>query len=450
MTLDTVSRYDSDRVATTEGRAVVLGGGMAGLLTARVLADAYTEVVLIDRDEFPTDPSPRRGVPQGHHVHVLLEAGRAIISDLFPGYGEDLIRSGALIINVGEELRHYEEGGIITTPASRMEMYCASRPLIEGVVRDRLRTHDGVEIRQHTQFADYVSDESAATIEGVTIRTDGEPETLEADLVVDATGRSSRTPTWLAEHGYEAPPVEEVTVDMTYSSIRLERDPADRTMYFAPPSAPREHGGAAFPIEGEEWLVTLGGMHGTDPPSEAERFADYAADIPIDGIERVIRENDLLSADVDTYPFPSNRRHRYEALDRFPENLLVVGDAIASFNPIYGQGMSSAALEAMQLHDLLAEERPPGGPTFFEAVEEVVDIAWSMAVGADIEFEATTGPEPRGATLFNRYFSRLIRQAHTDPHLAEELYTVIGMERGPTALLEPGTLWRTAKPAPNR
>ncbi|MFB6154931.1 MAG: FAD-dependent oxidoreductase [Haloferacaceae archaeon] len=447
MTLDTTVRYDGDRVQRRGERAVVLGASMAGLLAARVLLDAYDEVTVVERDELPEAPTARRGVPQGRHVHVLLEAGRATICDLFPGYGEELVRSGGLIIDVGDDLKHYEQGGFFAPPATRMELYCASRPLIETVVRDRLAAFDGVEIRSGCQFTDYVTDSTQSAVEGVRVRGEGDEETIPADLVADATGRTSRTPSWLEDHGYQSPPVSEVTIDMDYSSIRLDRPAGDRRMVFAPQSAPRTTGGAAFPVENGEWLVTLGGMHDSDPPAEASAFADYAARLPPDGIEELLREYEVVSDGVDQYPFPSNRRHRYEDLDRFPDGLVVVGDAIASFNPIYGQGMSSAALEAIQLHRTLATGGDGAiGPRFFDAVEDVVDMAWSLAVGADSAFEQTTGPDTQDAALFNRYFSRFVRRAHTDSALSEAYYRVTGMEQPPSALLRPGTVWRTLRP----
>lgn len=419
---------------------------MAGLLAGRVLQDAYEEVVVVDRDPFSGEATPRRGVPQGHHVHVLLEAGRSTICDLFPDYAEALIDAGALVINVGEDLRHYEEGGVIASPATRMEMYCASRPLLESVLEEQLAARDGVELRGGCQFTDYLVDDAGTGIEGVRVRAKDESEEIHADLVVDATGRTSRTPRWLSENGYEAPPVDEVEVDFAYSTIRLDRPAGDRRMLFAPQSSPRTEGGAAFPIEGGEWIVTLGGMHDSDPPSTADGFGAYAGRLPLDGIRQLVEEREVVSEGVDQYPFPSNRRRYYESVDRFPEGLVVTGDAIASFNPIYGQGMSVAALEAVQLHHVLAEDDPgPIGPRFFDAAEEVVDIAWTMAVGSDSTFERTTGPTPRGAGLFNRYFSRLVEGAHTDGALAEEFYRVVGMEEPPTALLTPRTVWRTVR-----
>ncbi|KPN31304.1 FAD binding domain protein [Halolamina pelagica] len=424
-----------------------MGGSMAGLLAARVLSDAYDEVVVVERDTLPSAPTPRRGVPQGHHVHVLLEAGRATLCDLFPGYGEALIDAGGLIINVGEDLEQYEAGGFLASPATRMEMYCASRPLLEGVARERLAARDPVELRGGCQFTEYVVDDGR--VEGVRVRGDDATETIPADLVVDATGRTSRTPQWLSEHGYDTPPTVEVEIDFTYSTIRIDRPAGNRRMLFVPQSAPRTSGGAAFPIEDGEWIVTLGGMHDADPPSTVAGFETYADRLPADGIRELVAERRVVSDGVDRYPFPSNRRRRYEALDDFPAGLVVIGDAIASFNPIYGQGMSVAALEAVQLHHLLASgDTDAIGPRFFAAASNVVDIAWSMAVGADSEFDATSGPTPTGAGLFNRYLNRLVRRAHTDEQLAEAYYRVVGMEEPPTALLRPSTVWRALRPAP--
>jgi 2-polyprenyl-6-methoxyphenol hydroxylase-like FAD-dependent oxidoreductase len=420
---------------------------MAGLLAARVLDDAYEQVVVVERDELPTDSEPRDGVPQGKHVHVLLEAGRATICDLFPGYGEDLVEAGALIIDVGEELRHFDEGGYLTPPASRLEMYCASRPLLETVVRRHLVGREGVRIRDGTQFVAYETDAGHDEVTGVRVRGEDGTETLPADVVVDATGRTSRTPSWLAENGYGEPPVEEVGIDMVYSTIRVDRPEGDRRMPFVPQSAPRTRGGAAFPVEGGEWIVTLGGMLDTDPPASVEEFQPYAEKLPIDDIEAILSEHEIVTEGVKRYPFPSNRRVHYEALDQFPGGLIVIGDAIASFNPIYGQGMSAAALESLVLHETLASGgEGPIGRAFLDRATDVVDIAWQMAVGSDAAFEGTTGTAPRGAAAFDTYLSRLVRQAHSDPQLSEAFYRVVGMEMPPTELLRPRTLARTVIP----
>lgn len=444
MTLSSVPRYEAENVQRNRDHAVVVGGSMAGLLAARVLADAFDGVTVIEKDPLPDEPTPRRGVPQGRHVHVLLESGRATLEDFFPGFVEDLLGAGGLMIDGGTDFKFYNDGGYFAPTTERMEVYCASRPLIEHVVRQRLEKRQEVQIRDECQFTEYLVDEGAETVMGVAVREgdSGEME-LHADLVVDATGRTSRTPAWLESHGYDAPRVDDVHIDVTYSSLYVERPPDDRRMYLIPPSAPRTCGGAAFLVERDRWLVTLAGVHDAEPPSAPDEAKDFASKLPTPELERLLARHQILSEKVHQYPFPSNRRRRYEELERFPTGLLVIGDAIASFNPIYGQGMSVAALEALQLHHTLKSN---GGGNlalpFFDRAEDVVDIAWKLAVGGDFEFEQTTGPKPRGTDLFNRYLSRLFHKAHQNGTLTEDFYRVLTLEQPPTSLLRPGVMRR--------
>lgn len=446
MALSTVSRYDSDRISETGDRAVVVGGCMAGLLTARVLADGFGEVTVVERDSLPDGPTARRGVPQGRHAHAMLEAGRSTFEDLFPGFTDELSSAGGLTADQMSDLSHYGEGGFLADGPRRYPTYCATRPLFEHLVRDRVAALDGVTIRDGCQFVEYVTDDATTTVEGVVVRDD-EQEELLADLVVDATGRTSKTPAWLEEHGYEAPPVDEVHIDVAYSTILIERPADDRRTLFVPHDAPRTRGVGMFPVEGDRWLTTLFGVHGDHPPTDADGLLEFAASLPVPEIERLLDTHPWVSDEVAHYPFPSNRRHRYEALDRFPDGLVVVGDAISSFNPIYGQGMSVAALEALVLHHTLADSREDVALRFFDRAEEIVDIPWSIAVGGDFEFPQTTGPKPRGTDLLNRYPARFIRKAHSDGELRQVLAPVFNMEEPPSQLLRPGVAWRVLKPS---
>ncbi|WP_435348122.1 FAD-dependent oxidoreductase [Haloarchaeobius sp. HRN-SO-5] len=448
MTLATVPRYAGGRDTEIGDHAVVVGGSMAGLFAARVLSDRFGTVTVIDRDALPDEVEPRDGVPQDCQPHVLLEAGRATIEDLFPGFGEDLLSAGGLLVDGASDFRYFDEGDFVADGPTQQLMYFASRPLLESVVRRRVAALDGVRLRSCCQFVDYLVDDAATTVEGVVVRrTDSGTEEVRADLVVDATGRTSRTPNWLADHGYTPPYLDEVHIDLAYSSTVVERPPADRRVLYVPVSPPRTRGGAAFPIEGDRWLVNVHGMHGDHPPTDPDGFAEFAASLPTPELRDLLDAGSLGTADVEYYPIPSNRRYRYEDLERFPAGLLVVGDAIASFNPIYAQGMSVAALEALVLHHTLGSaDQEELAPRFFERAGEVVDVAWTMAVGADFGFSETTGSRPRGAGLFRRYLSRVTRKAHTDGELRHALYQTIVMERPPTALLRPRVVWRAFRP----
>ncbi|MEY7848724.1 FAD-dependent oxidoreductase [Natrarchaeobius sp. A-rgal3] len=447
MTLSTIPRYEPGRVADVGDRAVVLGGSIAGLCSARVLADGFEEVVVLECDPLPDEPTPREGAPQTGHPHVLLEAGRATLEDFFPGFGERLCSAGGLVIDAATDMRYYEQGDFLADGPTRLPMYCASRALFEHVVRQRLATVEAVEQRGDCRFTDYLVD-SDGEIEGVTYRTDSGGETsLDANLVVDATGRTSRTPAWLEANGYASPPVDEVTVDVTYATIRVERRPDARYSLFVPPVPSRPRGGAAIPVEGDRWEVIFQSIHGEAAPKTEREFVAFAESFPIPDFERLVTSREWVSERIHHYPFPSSIRRRFEQLDRFPDGLLVTGDAVASFNPVYGQGMSVAALDALVLHHALASgSNDPLAARFFDGIAPVIDAAWKIAVGADFAFPQTTGPKPRGTDVFNRYTSRLVRQAHSDGALTDAFYRVFRLECPPTTLLRPGVAWRVLRP----
>ncbi len=421
---------------------------MAGLLTARILADRYREVTVIERDTTPTEPIARRSVPQGRHVHLLLEAGRATLEDLFPGFGEELARRGGVILDGSRDVMHHQEGDFLADGSRQFPLYFATRPLFEHVVRHRVADLDAVAFRSRCQWTDYLVDGSATTVTGVAVNTaEGHSEELEADLVVDATGRTSKTPTWLQAHDYDSPETDEVRVDMAYSTAHIERPVNDRRMVLAAPSPELRRGGSTFPVEDGGRLVTLFGLHGDHPPTDEDGLIEFASTLPVRHFERLLDTRTWLSEDIAHYPFPTSIRRRYEGLKRFPKGLLVVGDALASFNPIYGQGMSVAALEAVVLHHALADGSSEDlAHRFFDRVEDIIDIAWTLSVGGDFAFPQTEGPKPRGTDLTNRYISRLLRGSHDDRVLREAFRKVLMMEQPPTTLFSPHILWRVLKP----
>ncbi|WP_198530000.1 FAD-dependent oxidoreductase [Halorubrum aethiopicum] len=199
---------------------------MGGLVAARVLADAFDRVTVLDRDAFPSTPTPRRGVPQGNHVHALLEAGRSTLEDLFAGYGDELVAAGATEIDLSTDFNFYDEGDFVSEGRHHLPMYCASRPLIEHVTRRELDALDSVTLRDECHVTEYRTDDRESTVEGVRIRDEeNEIEPIDADLVVDCTGRTSSTPEWLARHGYRRPPRDEVRIDLVYSTIAIDRPP---------------------------------------------------------------------------------------------------------------------------------------------------------------------------------------------------------------------------------
>ncbi len=421
---------------------------MAGLLAARVLADAFDSVTVVERDELPTGPVPRRGVPQSRHIHVLLEAGRATLESLFPGYGADLQAAGGLEIDSATDLAFFAEGDFLAAGPTPLPHFAATRPLYEQLLRSRVADLDGVTVRPETRVTDYRLDRPGGRVTGAEVETEaGSRTVLDASLVVDATGRTSRTPRWLERNGFDPPPVDEVHIDLAYSTALVDRPPDDHTAYLVTPSTEEPRGAGVLPVEDGRWIVTVAGFHGDHPPADPDGLRRFAAGLPIPDVAGLLDERTLVGDEIAHYPFPSNVRRRYEALDWFPEGLLVVGDGIASFNPLYGQGMSVAALESLVLHDALGVADDASlAPRFYERASDVVDVAWQLAIGSDFQFPETTGDKPRGTDLLNRYVSRLTRRAHDDGHLRDAFVRVMMMERPPTSLFQPGILWRVLAP----
>lgn len=447
MTLATVPEYDSAQTTRKAGHAVVSGAGMAGLLAARVLADHFEQVTIAEKDSLPDSPVTRKGVPQANHIHNLHEAGRKTLEDLFPGFSEDLIAAGGNRIDINSDSRVFIEEDVLAHGSGQIPMYCASRPLFELVTRRRVDDIDNISLRENCQFIDYLVG-AAPNVKGISVRHDGGTDEIPADLVVDATGRASRTPGWLAEHDYPTPTVDEVHIDVAYSTALVNRPADAQQTRVVLPNPPRKRGGGMFPVENGRWMMTLFGVHGEHAPPEPEGFTDFAASLPVHDFKRVIGDHGLASETIEQYPFPSNKRVRYERIDRIPDGLVVIGDGIASFNPIYGQGMSVAALEALQLHHALAADGTDDlAHRFFQRAETVVDDAWMLAVGSDFQFPQTTGPKPNGTDLINMYLSRLLRKARTDGKLADAFNRVIVMEERPTSLFRPEILWRVLTPS---
>ncbi|WP_299234764.1 FAD-dependent oxidoreductase [Natronomonas sp.] len=446
MTLADIGRYDGRTGDPLGGRAVVLGGSMAGLCAARVLDDAFGEVVVLERDEIPTEPTVRDGAPQTSQPHTMLEAGRAVLGDLFPGFDEDVAAAGGLELDMTDSFEWYDQGGTVAgTDASLPALY-ASRPLFEHVVRERIRGRETVRLRGRCRFYEYRYDAAEDRVTGVRFRDEDGAETgLDAALVVDATGRTSRTPRWLESKGYPSPETSRVEVDVTYSTVRIERPERARggVLIAAEPERPR--GAAMMPVEDGRWEVVFQGLHGERAPADRETFLAWAEELPIGEIARQLREREWLSG-IQRYPFPASTRRHYEALDRFPDRLVVTGDAVASFNPIYGQGMSVAALEALALHHELDGGLGGLGPRFFDRASPIVDEPWRLAVGSDFTFERTAGPKPTGTDLFNRYVALLLRRAQRDGALTEAFFRVFRLERSVTSLLRPGVVWRVLRP----
>ncbi|GIH67805.1 FAD-dependent oxidoreductase [Sphaerimonospora thailandensis] len=433
-------------------RAVVLGGGMAGLVAARVLADAYARVLIVDRDRLIGASGPRRGVPHGRHAHALLARGQQILDELFPGLKSDLDAAGVPAGDLADDLRWYFNGRRLRQAPTGLLSVSATRPVLEDHVRARVAALPNVTVADRCDILALTTTPGRDRVTGVRVRRndeDGAEEVIEADLVVDATGRGSRTPAWLEELGYRRPEEDRVKVGLAYTTrhFRLRSDPYDGDLSINPVASPANPRGAFFPkLPGGVSQLSLTGMLGDHAPAELEGFLAFARSLPIPEIYEAIRDAEPLDEGV-TFRFPASVRHRYERLTRFPEGLLVLGDGVCSFNPVYGQGMTVAAMEAMTLREHLASGRPPLARRYFRDISRIIDVAWDIAVGGDLNFPGVEGPRTLKVRLGNAYMSRLHAAAANDGGVTAAFMRVAGLVDPPGALMRPGMVWRVLRNA---
>jgi 2-polyprenyl-6-methoxyphenol hydroxylase-like FAD-dependent oxidoreductase len=438
--------------------AVVLGASMAGLLAARVLSEFYETVTLVERDELPDAADNRRGVPQGRHAHGLLGRGSLILGDLFPGFGDELVAAGVPAFDYRDLSkasfslaghRASSVGGFSSVPP----LYFPSRPLLESIVRRRVRDISNVEFLLGHDVVDLTSTASRDRITGARVAShNGAGErVLEADLVVDATGRGARTPAVLDELGYGRPAEDTVTVHVVYSSQLLRMPPGTlREMVVATTPVPsRPTGMALFGYENDTWMFTAFGMVGREPPVEpAERLAFVEAITP-PHVMSALRNAEPLT-EIDRYRYPANRWRRYDRMRRFPAGLVVIGDAVANFNPIYGQGMTVAAMQAIALRESLSRGDDGLARRYFRAAAKPIGVAWQFATSADLNLPEVEGRRSLMTRLANSYVDRLLTVCESDNTVAEQLIRVTGLIDPPTRLLRPKVMYRVARTRPPR
>jgi 2-polyprenyl-6-methoxyphenol hydroxylase-like FAD-dependent oxidoreductase len=434
----------------SSGRAVVLGGSMAGLLAARALSESHRMVTIVDRDTLLGVTRPRRGVPQGRHAHGLLARGQQALEEFFPGITGALHAEGVPVGDLGRDLRWYFNGKRLHPSETGLVCLSASRPRLEAFVRDEVHAMSNVEFVERCDVVGLVSSDGR-NVDGARVQRAGAAaETLPADLVVDATGRGSRTPRWLQEFGYAKPPEERIKIDLAYTTrhFRLSRGDIGGDLSIIPVATPGHPRGAFFSwIGGDVTLLSLTGVLGDYPPTDEAGFMQYVRSLPVPDIYRTVRDAEPVD-DIATHRYPASVRRHYERLPRFPEGLVVVGDAGCSFNPVYGQGMTVAALCALTLREHAAAG-PVDPRRFHRDVAAVVDDPWDISAGGDLGFAGVPGARPAKVRLANRYMARLHAAAVHDSRLTAAFMRTAGLVESPQALMRPSTMWRVLRPSAN-
>lgn len=440
--------------------AVVLGGSLAGLLAARVLADHFDNVTLIERDAYPDTPKTRRGIPQANHVHGLLVRGRQVLEELFPGLQDEMIAEGAPELDLANEIAWYTRAGWGIRFSSQLKVLSFTRPLLDLHVRRRLSKNPKVAIMDNTEVLRLLPDSTENRLGGVLVchrfaEFDRNlAKVITADLVVDATGRASRAPRWLKELGYDEPEETVVNAYLGYAS-RLYRIPdtfnGDWTCAFVQSAPPhRKRGALVFRVEGNRWLVTLVGGGRDYPPSDEAGFLEFARSLPVPLIYDAMRSAEPLTP-IKTHRGTENRLRRFDRANHLPDNFLLLGDAACAFNPVYGQGMTIASLGALTLQKCLRDQERRHGDgslnglarRFQKQLAKVTRAPWLLATGEDYRYRETEGAGPGLMTKFmHRYMEHVLRLATQSVAVREVLLKAFNILAPPSSLFQPRVLFR--------
>ncbi|WP_240137086.1 FAD-dependent monooxygenase [Streptomyces sp. MUM 178J] len=442
-----MTRHTPPAPSTATRRAVVIGGGLAGMLGAAALAGFADEVTVVERDVLPEGPEPRRSLPQARHVHLLWSGGARAFEQLLPGITSRWLAAGARRIPLPTGLVSLTAKGWLRRWPEMQYTIACSRDLLDWVVREHVLRLPGVRVLQgHDMLALTGTGER---VTGVRVGgPDGREHRLDADLVLDASGRGSRALDWLRALGVDGIEQAEVDSGLVYAS-RAYRAPAGTEDFpivnvQSDPGDPVPGQTATIvPVEGGRWLVTLSGTRGGEPTRDPDQFEAFARAVRHPVVGELIAGTEPLTPEVTLSRSTVNRRRYFEGARSWPEGFVVAGDAVATYNPLYGQGMSVAAQSLVHLRDTLRHGglRAPGLARGVQrAIARPTGLAWELATSQDILYPGALaeGRQPRpGAALANRYVDRLALAATGRAQMTRAFLGVLTMSEPITSWLHP-------------
>ncbi|MEW2079564.1 hypothetical protein AB0941_39515 [Streptomyces sp. NPDC013433] len=431
--------------------AVVVGAGVAGMLAARALAGVCDRVTVFERDDLPTDSGHRavpgrvrRGAPQGRHAHLLLAGGLTAMEELLPGLTDELRREGAPQADVQRDLRWSGNGATVRRDPSGLHTLLVSRPLLETGMRRRLRALGGVEIKDRHETVGLMSAPGSHAVDGVLVRPAGGSGTRDvpADLVVDATGRASRGPVWLAQAGYAVPASERFPIALRYATFHFAPGPGpDGALgVLASLSGAASRGAVALAQEDGRWVITLQGRGADVPPTDPEGLRSFLTEM---GVPEVGDSLTALRPSQAAVPsrYPEVVRHDYRSMPERPRGFLALGDALTSLDPAHGQGMTAAALQALLLRDRAREDGENVPSSFAEAAAELTGRLWEAGLSA----YAPEGADERWRSAVRRrdqYLSLVYAAGAKDGEIANSLVRLANLLDPPGVLFRPETRQR--------
>jgi len=403
--------------------AVVLGGSFAGLLAARVLADRFARVTVLERDALAGAAGHRKGTPQAHHAHALLARGARLLAERFPGFAEEVVAAGGRVADAGTGVRWLGPAGERIAQPIGGSTFQLSRPALEALVRRRVAALANVALRGAMDVTGVRFDRSERRFAAVSLRDAERPDAeIDADLIVDARGRASRIVEWLGSHGVETPPETRIEIDLTYTT-RLHRAPEKaRGLIVTVGGEQATRLGALLRLEGGRWMATLGGYCGDAAPRDDAGFLAFARSLASPAYAEAIEGLEPLE-ETRSFRTPASLRRHFERSAEPAAGLIALGDAACAFNPVFGQGMSSAAMQAECLADVLRDERAAADGhdlvrDYYARSAAAVDLPWRLAASEDFRVAGVRGKRPRAFSLQRRFGDRLRIAATRDPEVA--------------------------------
>ncbi len=432
-------------------RAIVIGGSIAGLLSAKVLSAFFEEVIILERDDIETKAAERRGVPQSPQPHILLTGGYRVLKNFFPSIDKELLAAGAVPVDWGQDFHFFAFGGWNATSeqATELRSFSCTRPLLENAVRQQVEQVENIKRLSPCRVEALTGDESKIT--GVQYRQNRteEARSLFADLVIDASGRSSNAAVWLSDRGCATPTVSTVDAGLGYATgrYRIPDGWKDRWKVLLVSHKPPDNYrlGYLAQIEGDEWIATLGGYCKHYPSLDQAEFLDFAKALPAAEFGEAIAQATPVSK-IKAYRSTANKLRHYEQLSQMPDGFIAIGDAVCALCPAYGQGLTVSGLSALVLRDWLdssdRKSKPLNSLAFQKALAKKTLPAWNIATKSDSGFDPEA--ERPKASLIGRllsgYMQRLLERSHTDSELSVSLAKVNHMVDSPAKLLSPKLL----------
>ena len=428
--------------------AIVIGGGIAGLLAARVLFTHFKQVMILEKDVYSNKPGPRNGIPQSSHIHILLMKGKQILTELFPKLEANLIAKGAHKIDLLADVKYQLATGVAMRFKSGMDTIACTRPLLECEIRNELLAQSqNIKIIDNARVVNLIKNPNDNKIVGVNAISNNAAQDFYGELIVDASGRKSETIQWLEKIGFGRPKEIRINSFIGYATQKykfpenLNLDWKSFIVPTNPPTNPRM--AVIYPVEDNEFMLGLLGIGKTYPPTDAEGFLEFAKQIGIDDVKKTIENSEPVSS-IFGYRETGSRKYLYEKMKVWPENFISLGDSVCAFNPIYGQGISVAAMCAKTLGECLKSDGKTKtlekgfAKRFQKRIAKVNSFPWLLGTIEDLRWSTTEGPRPNLVTkLMQKYVNEVMLLGPQSAIATRSFFTVLHMLKSPLVLFHP-------------